>query len=207
MSSSYVGTPSSSIFTMTGASPVSDSMWMPSMLKYVPIAASTCSESSAGTRSNPTFTLSTSSSDEPLVLTDRVEDRVVERESRHADRRAFHGVGTLHLRVRERHERVQRLGDQRAHGDHGKAFLRREEHVALIEDREVELIPRDELQAGGDVRGGLELHRQVLIVEVPVVEGVVERHVIGVREPIQGHLEGRRLTGATAAARAAGRRG
>ena len=52
---------------MTGAWPVSDSMWMPSMLKYVPIAASTCFESSAGTRSKPTFTLFTSSSDRPWL--------------------------------------------------------------------------------------------------------------------------------------------
>ena len=99
------GTPSSSIFTMTGASPVSDSMWMPSMLKYVPIAASTCFESSAGPGRTPR---SRSSRRIPRGLrrADRLQDGVIERKSRDPDRRALDAVRSLHLRVRERHQRV-----------------------------------------------------------------------------------------------------
>ena len=41
--------------------------------------------------------------------------------------------------------------------------------------------------------GVFELHREVLVVEVPVVERVVERDVVGVREPVERDLERRGL--------------
>jgi hypothetical protein len=83
-----------------------------------------------------------------------------------------------------RHERPDR--------DHGEVLLRREEHIALVEDREVELVRRDQLEAGRDVGRRLEVHREVLVVVEPVVQTVVEGDVIGVREPVERDVQRRR---------------
>jgi hypothetical protein len=130
---------------------------------------------------------------EVLLPPDRVEDRVVEGQAGDADRRALEVLGSLHLRVRGRHDGVERRRDQRADRDHGQLLLGGEEHVALVEDRDVEPLRRHELQPSGRVRGSLHRHVEVLIVEVPLVLRVEEGGVVGVGEPVERDGERGRL--------------
>ena len=140
---------------------------------------------------------------QPLLPADRLQDGVVERQSRDADRRARQRARPAHLGIREGDQRVQRRRDERSDGDDGQTLLRREEQIALVVHGQVEGVRRDQLEPGRGIRRRSELDIEAAIGEVAAVERVVQRDMIGVGEPVERDLDrlGRRtLLRRTAAA-------